>query len=251
MSPPRAWTPSPVWREPAVATLYLEPVARIFESIEPGATPSQSRFLWSAAPPVIRALGRVFFSYRIEREAPLPEPPFVIAANHYSHFDAAVVGAAVGRPVRFLALEDLFGANRLLDWLIIGFGSIPTPRTRHPISAVRTALGALDAGDIVGVFPEATRVSHWGTLPPRRGAAWLAKRAGVPLVPVAVLGTGRAFGLDNRLRVSTVRVIVGQAIAPEDGDVGQLSERWAGWVGRQVERYPRLEPSERPAVGER
>ncbi|HEX6286171.1 MAG TPA: lysophospholipid acyltransferase family protein, partial [Acidimicrobiia bacterium] len=180
-------------------------MAQIFQSIEPESTPPQSRLLWRVTPPTIRGVGRVFFSYQIEREADLPPPPYVVAANHYSHFDAAVVGAAIDRPMRFLALEDLFGTNRLLDWLIVGFGAIPTPRSRTPVSAVRTALRALENGDVVGLFPESTRVSHWGTLPPRRGAAWLARRVGVPIVPVAVIGTGLAFGLENRLRRAPVR----------------------------------------------
>lgn len=223
-------------------------MAPTFLSIEPGETPSQSGFLWTAAPPVIRGVGRLFFAFHIEREAPLPPSPFVIASNHYSHFDPAVVGAAVGRPVRFLALENLFGANGLLDWLMVGFGSIPTPRDRHPVAAVRTALGTLDAGDIVGVFPEATRVSHWGALPPRRGAAWLAKRAGVPLVPAAVLGTGRAFGLDNRLRPARVRVILGEPISTQEVETDEIMTRWSDWMTSRIGRYPNSESKGAPSV---
>jgi 1-acyl-sn-glycerol-3-phosphate acyltransferase len=223
-------------------------VAPTFLSIEPGEAPWQSGFLWNVAPPVIRGVGRAFFALRVVREAALPPPPFVIASNHYSHFDPAVLGAAVGRPVRFLALENLFGVNALLDWLMVGFGSIPTPRDRYPITAVRTALRALDAGDIVGVFPESTRVSHWGTLPPRRGAAWLARRAGVPLVPAAVLGTGRAFGLDNRLRPAQVRVILGAPIIWEEGETDQMLTQWSDWMTSRIERYPNSEPGGPPRV---
>ncbi|MGD2043266.1 MAG: lysophospholipid acyltransferase family protein [Acidimicrobiia bacterium] len=204
---------------------------------------ARHRFLWRVTPPTIRGVGRTFFSLRIEREAPLPPPPFVIAANHYSHFDPPIVGASLGLPIRFLALEDLFGANRVLDWLIVGYGAIPTPRQRRPIRAVRTALAALESGQPVGVFPEATRVSHWGTLPPKRGAAWLAARARVPLVPVAVLGTGQAFGLDNRLRRAPLRVVIGRALEPEGLDVDNLTGRWAGWMTEQIARYPGSEVS--------
>lgn len=218
-------------------------VVSSFKSLDPNSARSQSRFLWTVAPPVLRGIGRVFFALRVEHEGELPPPPFVIAANHYSHFDPAVVGAVLGRPVRFMALENLFGENRLLDWLLEGFGSIPTPRERLPIGAVRAALAALEAGDAVGLFPEATRVSHWGTLRPRRGAAWLAKRTGVPLVPVAVVGTGRALNLDNRLRPARVRVVVGRAIPPDSADVDGLTERWAGWMTSQIARYPGSEMS--------
>ena len=195
---------------------------------------------------MIRVVGRVGFSLKVEHHADLPMPPYVLAANHYSHFDPPAVGVAAGIPIRFLALDDLFGVHRLLDWLITGFGAIPIPRTRRPIRAVRTALAALEAGEVVGVFPEATRVSHWGTLPPKRGAAWLAKRAGVPLVPVAVIGTGVGFGLENRIRRAKIRVIVGAPIDPKVGDVDSLTRRWAEWVGEQVGRHPGSEVSGPP-----
>ncbi len=204
--------------------------------------PAQTRFLWKVSLPVIRGLGRAFFSLQVEREGDLPTPPFVVAANHYSHFDSAVIGAALDMPIRYLALEDLFGVNRLLDWLIEGYEAIPTPRERRAIRAVRTALNALEAGEVVGLFPEATRVSHWGTLVPKRGAAWLATRAGVPLVPVAAVGTGKAFGLENRLSREPIRVVVGAAMMP-DGDHFALSDRWAEWMTSQISRYPGSEVS--------
>ena len=201
---------------------------------------AQSRFLWWAGPPLIRGVGRALFSLRIEHEAALPLPPFVVAANHYSHLDAAAIVAALDLPLRFLALEELFGVNRLLDWLTLGFGAVPTPRHRSPIGAIRTALAALEAGEAVMVFPEGTRVSHWGTLPGKRGATWLAIQAGVSLVPVAVVGTGRAMGLDDRVHRTPCRVVIGQAISPE-GDATTLTRRWEQWMSSQIGRFPNSE----------
>lgn len=209
-------------------------------SHRPGAS-ARSRFLWGVAPPLIRGLGRAAFSLRVEQQGDLPPPPFVIAANHYSHFDSPAIAAVLDIPVRYLALEDLFGANRLLDWLIVGFGAIPTPRDRLPVGAVRAALNALQDGEVVGVFPEATRVSHWGALPPKRGAAWLAVKSGVPLVPVAVVGSGQAFGLENRLRRAPIRVVIGAALRPDPADATDLTERWADWMTTQIARHPRSE----------
>lgn len=188
----------------------------------------------------------MFFDMRVVFETELPPPPFVLAANHYSHFDPPVIGAALGRRVRYLALEDLFVANRLLEWLITGFGAIPTPRHRHPIRAVRTALAALDSGEVVGVFPEATRVSHWGIVPPKRGAAWLALRSGVPLVPVAVIGTGRVFGLENQLRRFPIRVVFGEPMEPGDADVEFLISAWTKWMDERIALHPDSEVSGPP-----
>lgn len=181
-------------------------------------------------------MGRTFFSLVVEQDGPLTDAPYVIAANHYSHFDAPAIAAALDRPIRFLALEDLFVASKLLNWLITGFGGIPTPRFRRPIAAVRAAMDALSAGEVVAVFPESTRVSHWRTLPPKRGAAWLAVRAGVPLVPVAVIGTGQAFGLENRVRRAQIRVVVGHPI--DAGSVDSTIEEWGGWMDAQIARFP-------------
>ncbi|MFZ0015305.1 MAG: lysophospholipid acyltransferase family protein [Acidimicrobiia bacterium] len=200
---------------------------------------ARSRFLWTVAPPVLRGVGRSLFSLEVEQETPLPDPPFVLAANHYSHLDPPAIAAALDIPIRYLALEDLFVANRLLDWLITGFGAIPTPRFRVPIGAVRTALGALDSGEVVGVFPEATRVTHWGTLPPKRGAAWLATRSGVPLVPVAIVGTGQALGLENKVHRAPIRVISGPPVAV--GDIDEMTSVWAAWMTTQIGRFPASE----------
>lgn len=188
---------------------------------------------------MLRGVGRAFFSLVSEQEGPLPDAPYVIAANHYSHFDPPAIAAALDRPIRFLALEDLFSASRVLEWLITGFGAISTPRFRRPITAVHTALDALAAGEVVGVFPEATRVSHWRTLPAKRGAAWLAVRAGAPLVPIAVIGTGQAFGLENRVRRAQIRVIVGRPI--ESGPIDAMTDAWTDWMDTQIARFPSSE----------
>lgn len=200
--------------------------------------PRRASFLWTVSPPTIRGVGRALFSLEIERDPNTPEGPFVLAANHYSHFDSPVIAAAVNRPMRYLALDDLFGVNRLLDWLIDGYGAIPTPRDRLPIGAIRTALAALDSGEIVGVFPEATRVTHWGTLEPKRGAAWMAKRAGVPLVPTAVIGTGQVFGLHNKLRRAPLKVVIGSPIDTADANVDEITGAWASWMDQQITRFP-------------
>lgn len=203
---------------------------------------AQNRLLWRVSVPIVGGVARTFLSMKVEGEANLPDPPYVVAANHYSHFDPPVIGAALKKPMRFLALEELFGVSALLDKLINGYGAIPTPRHRRPIAAVRAAMAALEAGESICVFPEATRVSHWGTLPPKRGAAWLAHQANVPLVPVAVVGTGKAMDLDNKVRRAPVNVVIGKALPPT-GDTAVLTRQWADWMTSQIRRFPESEVS--------
>lgn len=160
----------------------------------------------------------------------------MIAANHFSHVDAVVVGVAADRPVRFLAVDELFGRSRFFDGLTHWLGAIPMSRTRAPLGALRTALAELAIGGTIGVFPEGERVWRWGETSPKRGAAWLARRAGVPLVPIAIHGTDRVMGRgDHRIRRAPVRVVVCAAIDPREyASAGAMTEEWRRSVGEAL-----------------
>lgn len=165
-----------------------------------------------------------------------------MAANHFSNVDPVVVGMTIGRPMRFLAVDELFGNSAAFDALTHWLGAIPLSRTRAPLGALRLALAELAAGGSVGVFPEGVRVWVWGEIPPRRGAAWLARRAGVPLVPVMVAGTDQVMGRGgHRLSRSRVTAVVCEPILPgdhaDDADpVGAMTEEWRRRVGAELER---------------
>lgn len=169
----------------------------------------------------------------MDRGPGFPPPPFVLAANHHSFLDPPLVGSVYGSRIRFVGLVDLFGEHRLLDWALEGFEVIPVRRGTVPLGAVRTALRHLDEGGVVGLFPEGRRVSRFGELDPLPGAAWLATRAGVPLVGVAVSGTENVLGPDNKLHRGRVAISIGPALMPIGTGrqaVEDLTRRWAGWI---------------------
>jgi 1-acyl-sn-glycerol-3-phosphate acyltransferase len=181
-------------------------------------------------------LGRVLFSLEVER-ASIPDGPVVFAANHLSHLDPVIVGVVAERPVRFLAVDELFGRSRFFDALTIRLGTIPMSRTRTPFGPLKLALAELAAGRSIGLFPEGVRVWAWGERQPKRGAAWLALRADVPLVPVAVAGTDLAMGREaGRISRAPVTVAVCEAIHPSDhrdhpDPVGSMTAEWARRIG--------------------
>jgi len=159
----------------------------------------------------------------------------VVSANHYAHVDPVVVALTVRRPIRFLAVDELFGSSRFFDGLTHWLGAIPMSRTRAPLGALRSALGELAAGGTVGLFPEGVRVWHWGESPPRRGAAWLARRAGVPLLPVAIAGTDLVMGRGARgIARSPVVGVVCEPIHPGDfaAERDPLAEMTRVWEER-------------------
>lgn len=182
-----------------------------------------------------------WFPYSVIRRAPLPRGPFVAAINHMSHLDPPIVGLALGRPIRFLALGELWGNAWILDRIFRAYGTIPLPtHSRHPLGALRAALEQLRSGGAVGVFPEGRRVAEWGGTPLKRGAAWLCVRTGAPLVPVTVWGTQHAMPVDRlRLRRAPVTVVVGAAIDPaafatEADPTRALMDAWTAAIGREL-----------------
>jgi 1-acyl-sn-glycerol-3-phosphate acyltransferase len=164
-----------------------------------------------------RLLLGAYFPLTTEGEDRVPDGPIVVAANHYSHLDPVIVSLAIGRPVRYLAVDELYGNSRFFDALTLWLGAIPMSRTRAPLGALRLALDELSAGGVVGLFPEGVRVWNWGEMGAKRGAAWLAARAGVPLVPVAIRGSGEAMGRGTaRISRRPIHVEALEPIYPSD-----------------------------------
>lgn len=189
---------------------------------------------WTVVPPMVGAVGRVAWRLQIERGPGFPTPPFVVAANHHSFLDGFLIAAAHREKIRFLALDDLFGNHRWVDFALGAFDVIAVKRGSVPLGPVREALAHLSSGGVVGLFPEGTRHQEFRTERARRGAAWLAAHSGAPLVPVAISGTERVLGIDNRLRAGRIRVAVGpklEADGTSRDSIDDLMARWGDWVG--------------------
>src|SRR5579875_1207072 len=120
-----------------------------------------------------------------------PDGSYVISPNHASYMDTPVVLANLPVQFRFLAKRGLFQIP-FLGTHLARAGHIPVPRD-DPRAAVKTltaaAQGIRDRGISMLIFPEGGR-THDGVLRPfKEGAAYIAIKAGVPIVPVALIGT--------------------------------------------------------------
>ncbi len=202
------------------------------------------RLLWYPA----RLVGALVFNLDLRKEAPIPRGPLVVAPNHFAHPDPPFVGLGVKRPMRFLALDELWGNVPMMDRVFRLLGAIPLPRTRYPVSAMRAALAHLESGGAVGVFPEGRRVTFWGEEEPRKGAAWLALRTGAQIVPVAVWGTQDTMPLGTlTLRPAKVWVRVGAPINSDDfldyeDPLTAIMGAWQTWIGTQLTEMAEASP---------
>jgi 1-acyl-sn-glycerol-3-phosphate acyltransferase len=153
----------------------------------------------------------------VGRERMDPEQTYVLMSNHQSVFDIFALFRGVDHPLRMVAKRGLFWIP-VLGWSMWMCGFIPIDRSKRD-SAIRSldrAARRIRSGVSVLVFPEGTR-SRDGTLHPfKKGGFMLALKAGVPVVPVVVLGTG-AIMEKGSLRVgrADVEVRIGPPIAVE------------------------------------
>lgn len=136
---------------------------------------------------------RVVFRFRAVGLENVPaEGPVLLAANHLSFLDPPVVGAAVGRPLHFMAKAELFHIP-LVGTLIRKLNAHPVDRSGSDAAALRMALGLLRDRHALLVFPEGTRSTEQGLGPGKAGVGMLAAVAEAPVVPVYIEGTGRAL----------------------------------------------------------
>jgi len=138
----------------------------------------------------------------------------VMAINHVSYLDFTFAGLAAdpaGRFVRFMAKKEVFD-HRVSGPLMRGMRHIPVDRTGAAADSYRAAVEALQAGEIVGVFPEATISEAWELKEFKTGAVRMALEAGVPLLPVVLWGGQRIYTKSRRpdlTRGTHVRIVVG------------------------------------------
>ena len=119
-----------------------------------------------------------------------PEKPYIFAANHQSQFDIFVLQGFLGVDFRWLAKKELFTVP-IWGPAMRRAGYIPIDRShgRQAIKSLDEAAQKIAAGTSVIIFPEGTRSKDGKLHDFKAGAMILAIKSGVPIVPVAILGT--------------------------------------------------------------
>ena len=181
------------------------------------------RVLWS----MVLALCKVLFRLRIEGKENFPPGPFILSPVHRSFIDTPIAGMSTSRRLRFMGKESLW-ENRPLGALLSVLGGFPVERGTADRTALRAATDVLSLGEPLVMFPEGTRRS--GDRVRREdmldGPAFVAARAGVPIVPVGLGGTVRALPVGSVIpRPRRVVVVVGNPIPPPPRIDGRLPRR--------------------------
>ncbi|MDQ1039619.1 1-acyl-sn-glycerol-3-phosphate acyltransferase [Streptomyces sp. V3I8] len=143
--------------------------------------------------------------------------PVIFAVNHSHMIDGPMVMGVAPRPTHFLIKKEAFVGP--LDPFLLAIGQVKVDRTVVDRNAITQALGVLDDGGALGIFPEGTRgEGDFASL--RAGLSYFSVRSGAPIVPVAVLGSterrGRLIKGLPPLR-SRVDVVFGDPFEAGDG----------------------------------
>ncbi|MCE9515161.1 MAG: 1-acyl-sn-glycerol-3-phosphate acyltransferase, partial [Mycobacterium sp.] len=121
--------------------------------------------------------------------------PAILASNHLAVADSFYLPLVVRRRITFLAKSEYFTGKglkgRLLAWFYTVAGQVPIDRTDADAAqaALGTAQRLLDQGKLLGMYPEGTRSPDGRLYKGKTGLARLALETGVPVIPVAMIGT--------------------------------------------------------------
>jgi 1-acyl-sn-glycerol-3-phosphate acyltransferase len=172
----------------------------------------------------------------------------VLACTHVSYLDfifCGLAGLPAKRKTRFMAKQQIF-SNKIAGPLMRGMRHIPVDRSAGQAS-YQAAVTALKAGEVVGVFPEATISRSFTVKPIKSGAVRMAAEAGVPVIPVTVWGSQRLWtkGRPRNLTQRHVPVLIraGEPFQPTPDDdldalTADLSARMSALLDDAQRDYP-------------
>jgi 1-acyl-sn-glycerol-3-phosphate acyltransferase len=170
----------------------------------------------------------------------------VLVSNHISYVDFIFCGfgaLASRRLVRFMAKKSVFD-NRISGPLMRGMHHIPVDRDAG-LASYRQALAALNHGEVVGVFPEATISRSFTLKDLKSGATRMAAAAGVPVIPMALWGSQRLWtkGRPRQLtrRGTPISIAIGEPLPPDikgDAAMAELRRRMSELLDGVQRAYP-------------
>lgn len=157
---------------------------------------------------LVKIFCNIIFRIKVIGEENLPsEGSCMVCANHQSNWDPVILILFLKRKVHFMAKSELFN-NAFLRKLLTEEGVIPIKRGAADIQAIKSAMGVLKNGEVLGMFPTGTRTKGMGGAEAKKGAALIASRTGTNVVPIYINASYKIF--------STITINIGRKIDLSD-----------------------------------
>ena len=170
----------------------------------------------------------------------------MIAGNHRSYLDPVFVMTVLRpRPIRYIAKEEFLQVHPLVARLAAWVGVFPVKRNSADMSAIKRAVRMLKRGEVVGMFPEGTRVRHQGqAVTYHEGIALIAQLAKVPVLPVRIWGADKISPAGSRgFRLPKVTLRFGKPLSIEEERFSSLpkEQRYTAFTQAVMEAVYALE----------
>ena len=142
----------------------------------------------------------------------MPTGGFVIAANHIGRLDAALAYYILDRPDIIMVVAEKYEKYAIFRWLVKLTNGMFVDRYNADIHAIRETLRRLQQGQVFTITPEGTRSNSGNLLEAKPGGIYLAWKAGVPVLPVALTGTEDAVVKDRlkHFKRLKIKIVAGQ-----------------------------------------
>jgi 1-acyl-sn-glycerol-3-phosphate acyltransferase len=209
---------------PAVDGPDAMPPRRPKEPAIPDGRSVFGRVLYAVLWVLCRTLGVAVFGFRVRFAEPLPaRGGLLVLSSHQSHLDPLLLGLACDRRLSSLARSSLFHFAPF-GAVISALDAVPIDRNASMVAAMRAVIARLKAGKAVTIFPEGSRTADGQLGEFKPGFALMAKRAGVPIAPVAIVGAHECWPRSRRLpRPGRIRLEFGKVITADE--VAALEEQ--------------------------
>ena len=169
--------------------------------------------IWITIQQLSRILTTVFFDLKVYGAYNVPKVGGVlIVSNHQSFLDPVLLSIGLDRTLSYLAKAELF-KNRYFGWLIRSLNAFPVSQGAGDVGAVKEAINRLHDGHLLNVYPEGSRTENGEIQPLEKGVGLLIRRARVPVVPVAIVGSFEAYPKGKKFPTPhPIRILVGPPI---------------------------------------
>lgn len=192
------------------------------------------RVVYTTCRTLVVWIGAVLFRVRVEGRENVPRSGgCVIAPVHRSNLDTPILGYITRRRMRYMGKDTLW-KNKAMAWFVSALGGFPVARGTADREALRSCQAVLERGEPLVMFPEGTRQSGPVVKEIFDGPAFVASRAGVPIVPVGIGGSERVMPKGSKLiRPKKIVIIVGKPILPPHVD-GRVPRRVVSELTEQL-----------------
>lgn len=177
-------------------------------------------FYWIMKHLIAGPLTKMIFRPWIVGSENIPaEGGVILASNHLSFIDSVILPLMIQRRVYFLAKSEYFKGKGLKGWLTKNFmlatGQLPIDRSGGQASeaSLVTGLGVLDAGNVLGIYPEGTRSPDGKLYRGRTGVARMVLESGAVVVPVAMIDTDKAMPIGSKFpKIRRIGTVIGEPL---------------------------------------